>query len=93
MLARSCFYGVRVPSAPPVQTHYLYGSVTELCAVDRDPGGKICRNNKRALVDGPRSCPTFEAANERVASLPPGCLITLAHSAQGAREPCLQQYK
>jgi len=76
-----------------VQTHYINGMVTELRAVDRDPGGKICRYNKRALVDGPQTCPTFETANKREASLPPGCLNTVAHSAETEDVPCLHEYK
>jgi len=75
------------------ERHYLDGSVTELRVIDLGPGEKTCRYNKGALVDGPASCPTFEIINKREASLPPGCLETLAHSTQGAREPCLQQYK
>jgi len=75
-----------------LQTHYLDGSVTELRAIDRGPADKICKYSKGALVDGPASCPTFAIANKREASLPPGCLNTIAHSTKAGIEPCFEQY-
>jgi len=75
-----------------VQTHYLDGSVTELRTIDSF-GEKTCRYTHGTRVDGPRPCPTFETANRREASLPPGCLETLAHSSQNENEPCFRQYQ
>lgn len=75
-----------------VQTHYLKGSVTELRTID-SLGEKLCRYNHGTRVEGPRRCPSFKTANGREASLPPGCLETLAHSAQDENVPCLLQYQ
>jgi len=76
-----------------LERHYVDGSVTELRVVDSGPEDKICKYNKATLVAGPSSCPTFALANKREASLPPGCLNTLANSKVGPNEPCFQQYK
>ena len=76
-----------------LQRHYSNGALTELRAIDKGPVDKICKYKKRALVDGPASCPHFENANKPEASLPPGCLEALIDSRQAEIEACFQQYK
>jgi len=78
-----------------IEAQYIDGAVVRFTDFTPKPGSvpKVCNFQDGKPIGPDKTCPSFEQANERQKSFPPGCLAKIASSTLESDHPCFQQLR